>query len=185
MNLLLEFPVAASLAACILQFGSAWKALGKGRRAIEPADDGDLPGVSILKPLKGVDDRLLDNLESFCRLDYPRYEIVFCVQGASDPALRVARKVKETHPGREIVNVVAAAKMTMDFGMQRMLGDRSSPGWILLGPIRDVLAGGLWFSAFFSQNVEWRGRAFRVTRGSRLVPVGEAPGMEPTAEAAR
>ena len=80
---------------------------------------------------------------------------------------------------------VAAAKMAMDFGMQRMLGDRSSPGWVLLGPFRDVLAGGLWFSAFFSQNVEWRGRTFRVTRGSRLVPVGEAPGMEPTAEGAR
>jgi ceramide glucosyltransferase len=80
---------------------------------------------------------------------------------------------------------VAAAKMAMDFGMQRMLGDRSSPGWVLLGPLRDVLAGGLWFSAFFSQNVEWRGRTLRITRGSRLVPVGEAPGLEPTAEAAR
>ncbi len=75
--------------------------------------------------------------------------------------------------------------MAMDFGMQRMLGDRSSPGWVLLGPFRDVLAGGLWFSAFFSQNVEWRGRKLRITRGSRLVPVGEAPAMEPAAEAAR
>ncbi|MDO8739133.1 MAG: hypothetical protein Q7J17_09215 [Candidatus Deferrimicrobium sp.] len=63
----------------------------------------------------------------------------------------------------------------MDYGMHRMLGDRSSPGWILLGPFRDVLAGGLWFSAFFSQNVEWRGRTLRITRGSRLVPVDEAP----------
>jgi ceramide glucosyltransferase len=80
---------------------------------------------------------------------------------------------------------VAVAKMAMDYGMHRMLGDRSSTGWILLGPFRDVLAGGLWFSAFFSQNVEWRGRTLRVTRGSRLVPVGEAPGMEPTAEGAR
>jgi len=88
MNLLLEFPIAASLAACFLQFGSAWKALGKSRQGAKPEDDGDLPAVSILKPLKGVDDRLLDNLESFCRLDYPRYETVFCVQGASDPALR-------------------------------------------------------------------------------------------------
>jgi hypothetical protein len=48
-----------------------------------------------------------------------------------------------------------------------------------------VLAGGLWFSAFFSQNVEWRGRTLRITRGSRLVSVGDAQPMEPAAEAAR
>jgi cellulose synthase/poly-beta-1,6-N-acetylglucosamine synthase-like glycosyltransferase len=196
-----------------------------------------IPGVSILKPLKGVDDRLLDNLESFCRLDYPRYEIVFCVQGASDPALRVARRVKETHPGREIVVVVGDCQEGLNPKVNNMmpgyaaarypfvlirdsnvapapgylreamahfqdpsvglvshlvrgigaktLGDRSSAGWVLLGPIRDVLAAGLWFSAFFSRNVEWRGRTLRITRGSRLVPVGEAPAMEPATEAAR
>jgi ceramide glucosyltransferase len=75
--------------------------------------------------------------------------------------------------------------MAMDYGMLRMLRDRSSPGWILLGPLRDMLAAGLWFSAFFSRNVEWRGRTLRITRGSRLVPMGEAPTMEPAAEAAR
>jgi hypothetical protein len=80
---------------------------------------------------------------------------------------------------------VKAVKMAMDYGMHRMLGDRSSPGWILLGPLRDVLAAGLWFPAFFSRNVEWRGRILRITRGSRLAPVGEAPAMEPAAEAAR
>ena len=66
-----------------------------------------MPPVSILKPLKGVDDRLLDNLSGFCRLDYPRYELLLCVQGASDPALRVARKVRESHPETEISIVVA------------------------------------------------------------------------------
>jgi hypothetical protein len=80
---------------------------------------------------------------------------------------------------------VGAAKMAMDYGMHRMLGDRSSPGWILLGPLRDVLAAGLWFSAFFSRNVEWRGRTLRIAGGSRLVPMGEAQPMEPAVEAAR
>ncbi|MEW6719631.1 MAG: ceramide glucosyltransferase [Thermodesulfobacteriota bacterium] len=102
MILAFELLTAASLAACVVRFGCAWKALREGRRGGAGGDGGVLPPVSILKPLKGVDDGLLDNLSGFCRLDYPEYEIVFCIQGASDPALRVARKVKEMHPGREI-----------------------------------------------------------------------------------
>jgi len=391
MILVLEFLVAASLAACALQFGSAWKALGAGRQR-KGEDDGEMPPVSILKPLKGVDDRLLDNLESFCRLDYPEYEIVFCLQGASDPALRVARKVKEAHPGREIsivvadcreglnpkvnnmmpgyaaakhpfvlisdsnvapdpgylreavshfrdpevglvshlvrgvgartlgarlesqhlntfilpsvclldrmfsmpcvvgksmlmrrsdlealggldavkdylaedyilgerfrragkkvvvssspvntvnvyrtvrqflsrharwnrmrfsiagpayfselftnpvawslltvvstagdgdvlaaAGVVVAAKASMDAALLARLGERREAWRAYLGPLRDLLAFGLWFSAFYSRNVEWRGRTLRITRGSRLVPVAETPAMEPGTEAA-
>ena len=56
-----------------------------------------LPPVSILKPLKGLDDNLFDNLESFCNQDYPDYEIVFCVDDENDPAFRVARKVRDRH----------------------------------------------------------------------------------------
>lgn len=65
-----------------------------------------LPPVSILKPLKGLDDGLFDNLESFCRLDYPSYEIIFALQDMNDPAYKVARKVKERHPQADISIVV-------------------------------------------------------------------------------
>ncbi len=387
----LEFLVSASLAASTLQFGCAWKALRGNRRSELPAD-AELPPVSILKPLKGVDDRLLDNLSGFCRLDYPKYEILFCVQGASDPGLRVARKVKESHPEREISIVVAdrreglnpkvnnmipgydaakypfvlisdsnvapdsaylreamshfrdpgvgmvshlvrgvgaktlgarlesqhlntfilpsvclleamfsmpcvigksmlmrrsdfdalggfpgvkdylaedyilgkrfraagkkvvvspwpvdtvnvyrtvrqflsrharwnrmrfsiagpaylaelvtnpvglsvpmvaaaggtgeaflfaglvtAAKMAMDAAMLRRLGERKAARWAFLGPLRDLMGFGLWFSAFFSRNVEWRGQTLRICKGSRLVPVVELLAMEPKTEAA-
>jgi ceramide glucosyltransferase len=67
-------------------------------RRPRPGTDHCLPAVSILKPLKGVDHSLAANLEAFFVLDYPRYEIVFGVADADDPALDVAREVARRHP---------------------------------------------------------------------------------------
>jgi len=64
------------------------------------------PPISILKPLKGLDDNLFDNLESFCMLDYPEYEIIFSLQDFNDPAYKVARKIKDKYPDRDIAIVV-------------------------------------------------------------------------------
>ena len=54
--------------------------------------------VSILKPLKGIDDDLETNLESFCRQTHPQYEIILGAADPSDPALPIARKVARAHP---------------------------------------------------------------------------------------
>ncbi|TMS01127.1 Ceramide glucosyltransferase [Larimichthys crocea] len=58
-----------------------------------------LAGVSLLKPLKGVDPNLISNLETFFTLDYPKYEILLCVQDQDDPAVDVCKKLLGKYPG--------------------------------------------------------------------------------------
>ena len=64
------------------------------------------PPISILKPLKGLEDNLFGNLESFCVQDYPEYEIIFSLQDENDPACKVARKVKEKFADKPISIVI-------------------------------------------------------------------------------
>jgi ceramide glucosyltransferase len=54
--------------------------------------------VSILKPLKGLDFQLEENLESFFRLDYPKFEILFSVASADDAAYEVIHRVASKFP---------------------------------------------------------------------------------------
>ncbi|MCL0051457.1 ceramide glucosyltransferase [Thermodesulfovibrionales bacterium] len=62
--------------------------------------------ISILKPLKGMDGNLFDNIESFCNLDYPEYEIIFAIQDYDDPAYNVVLSVKNKHPEKNISIIV-------------------------------------------------------------------------------
>jgi ceramide glucosyltransferase len=64
------------------------------RRELPPAlpRGAPRPGLSILKPLCGVDDDLEANLEHFARLEYAGpYEVVLGVKDTRDPAFAVAR----------------------------------------------------------------------------------------------
>ena len=53
------------------------------------------PPISILKPLKGLDDDLLANLLSFCNQDYPDYEIIFALEEEDDPALKIVHTLQQ------------------------------------------------------------------------------------------
>ena len=59
------------------------------------------PPVSIFKPLKGLDEGLEDSLRSFFRLDYPCYQLLFCVADLDDPAIEVVQKLMGEFPDRD------------------------------------------------------------------------------------
>jgi ceramide glucosyltransferase len=63
------------------------------------AQSGFAPDVSILKPVKGVDQRMFAGLESHCRQKYAgRFEIVFGVSSLDDPAVAEVERLKEEFP---------------------------------------------------------------------------------------
>jgi ceramide glucosyltransferase len=60
------------------------------------------PPISILKPVRGVDFASYENFSSFCRQNYGEYEILFCVNEMSDPAVPVIQRVMAEFPKRSI-----------------------------------------------------------------------------------
>ena len=69
------------------------------RHAARRSSPGFCPPVSVLKPLYGLDRELRLNLESFCRQDYPAYEILFSVREETDPAVPIVRQLQKDFPG--------------------------------------------------------------------------------------
>jgi ceramide glucosyltransferase len=63
---------------------------------LAPPDDA--PPVSIVRPLCGIDPFLAETLSSSFGLDYPNYEIVFCLAHADDPVAALARRLIAAYP---------------------------------------------------------------------------------------
>jgi cellulose synthase/poly-beta-1,6-N-acetylglucosamine synthase-like glycosyltransferase len=94
IEMLLACGILTGMLHTFIQLLISFYEIEKSRKQI-PADN-FCPPVSILKPLKGLDDQLEKNLESFFQLDYPKYELIFGLQEANDPAYAVVRKFAPT-----------------------------------------------------------------------------------------
>ena len=65
------------------------------------------PPISILKPLCGLDNHTYENLASFCRQDYPNYQIIFGVQDPNDPVVAVVQQIMQDFSAIEMQLVIS------------------------------------------------------------------------------
>jgi cellulose synthase/poly-beta-1,6-N-acetylglucosamine synthase-like glycosyltransferase len=56
------------------------------------------PSVTILRPLKGIDDNLFYNLESSFLQTYTNFEIMLCVADSQDPCITLCRDLMTKYP---------------------------------------------------------------------------------------
>jgi ceramide glucosyltransferase len=70
------------------------------------ADGFSEPPVSILKPVCGLDRGAYENWASFCRQDYPTYQIIFGVSDPQDPAIAVVRRLIRDFPEVDVRLVI-------------------------------------------------------------------------------
>ena len=88
----------------LLSVYAAWRLFR--RLPALPAGSAACPPVSIFKPLKGATPDLYGHLASFCRVDYPVFQLLFGVRDPRDPAIAVVQRLRRDFPECDISLVV-------------------------------------------------------------------------------
>ncbi len=111
-RLILEAVAAIGTACCLLFYClsllSMFTFLGDKRRQLNQPKlpENQLPPVSILKPLKGVDPEIWESFCSHCEQDYPEFQLIFGVSYPCDPAIEIVRKLQSKYRNLSIDLIV-------------------------------------------------------------------------------
>lgn len=93
---------------CIFCSVELWYLYRLTKRPVHPLSE--WPAVSIIKPLAGFDDDLIENIKSHLKLDYPApYEVLLGVRSADDAAYPVAQQLAAEYPDRVSVHLQEGA----------------------------------------------------------------------------
>ncbi len=103
-NLLLGLVALIAVTTTLLGMGSLYWVTRRPRKIADHT-----PPVTIFKPLKGVDEDLEENLRSFFQLDYPCYQLLFCVADTDDPAIDVVKRLLLEFPNHDASLIIGCA----------------------------------------------------------------------------
>jgi len=132
-----------------------------GKRSSAASCSDFIPPLSILKPIYGLDRETYENYASFCRQDYPDFEILFCVSDEQDPAVPVVQKLIADFPSRSIRLLVGSEPLGASDKVNKLCrlvrearheivivtdsDVRVDPGYLraIAAPFRDAAVGGV------------------------------------------
>jgi ceramide glucosyltransferase len=95
---------------------------------------GPLPSISVLKPVKGNEDGLYENLRALCVQDYPSFEVLIGAEDPGDPALAVARRLQRELPHVRIRIVAGTRPLGCNAKVSNLnaLSQRAEHDWVLV-----------------------------------------------------
>ncbi len=133
----MTYPQSVLFALSILSLTILWIAYGSilTRLARRPTRSAErLFPVTVLKPLKGVDEGLADNLRAIFSQQHPDFEVIVGCEDPHDPALSVARRVADEFPERRIVVASGGGGRGMNpkVRLLRRLMQFAQHDWILI-----------------------------------------------------
>jgi ceramide glucosyltransferase len=110
--------------ACVLGFFR-----NPGHDKSRPVPNAELPAVSVLKPIKGIDPAAAENLSGFCVQDYPCFEVLIGFRDPDDPAIPLAMAVAAAAPSKARVVVRDRGSGTNQkvLNLQTLAGESSYP----------------------------------------------------------
>jgi ceramide glucosyltransferase len=92
------------------------------------------PAVSVVRPLCGLDNFCEETIESSFQLNYPAYEIIFCVARASDLVLPLVRRLIAKYPDRRARLIIGDEKVSPNPKLNNCVRgwDAARHDWIIL-----------------------------------------------------
>jgi ceramide glucosyltransferase len=81
-------------------------------------------GVTILKPMRGIDFEIEENLTSLFEQDYDNKEIIFCLKSDKDPIIPIINKMREKYsnvPSTLVCNEVTPLMNTLNPKVENLL----------------------------------------------------------------
>jgi ceramide glucosyltransferase len=117
VNLLLALAAIPAIYYLLVLYSTA-RFFSTARRSAPNSDF--TPPISCLKPIKGLDVEAYENYASFCRQDYPEYELLFCVD-PGDPALPVLERLIRDFPERRIRLLFGSGRTAINDKVARLV----------------------------------------------------------------